>query len=229
MEAGVTWAETVQVGFFGAQLVVLVVAALVAWYQVREARRLREQQIRPFVVVDFDVEGWNTNVYLEVSNLGSSLARDVRIEIDPPLESAIDIDVASLKMLNEGIATLAPGKIYRTFFDMGFRRDEAKLRMTYLATVTYTDETGKRPFKETLNLDLDQYMNMQFVQKRGVHDLYKQLESIRKVMEKWGWGTGKGLIAMTPEEARKESNRMVEAMRERQRQREAKEGKVEGG
>jgi len=217
MEAIVTWADRAQVWIFGVQLVVLIAAAAVAWRQVREARRLREQQIRPFVVVDFEVEGWNTNVYLEVGNLGASLARDVRIDIDPPLESAIDIDVGSLKMLNEGIATLAPGKVYRTFFDMGFRRDEAKLRMTYEATVTYTDETGERSFRETLNLDLDQYMNMRFVQKRGVHDLYKQLESIRKVMEGWGWGSGQGLVAMTPAEARRETERIVQEMQDRRR------------
>ncbi|MBS1878620.1 MAG: hypothetical protein JST31_03810 [Actinobacteria bacterium] len=222
MGAVVTWTEVAQVVIVGAQLAVLIAAAVVAWYQVREARHLREQQIRPFVVVDFDVES-DTNVYFQVSNLGTSLARDVKIVIDPPLESAIDTDVGRLKMLNEGIATLAPGKVYRTFFDMGFRRAETDLPMNHLATVTYADETGERPFRETVNLDLDQYMNMKFIQKRGIHDVHRQLESIGKIFEKWGWGNGQGLIAMTPEEARRENNRIMEEMRERQRQRESTE------
>jgi hypothetical protein len=58
------------------------------WNQVREARRLREQQSRPFVVIDFDIERGVVETYLEVANLGNSLARDVTFEITPPLASA---------------------------------------------------------------------------------------------------------------------------------------------
>jgi hypothetical protein len=219
MNPGATWAETAQVWLFGAQLVVLVAAALVAWRQVYEARRLREQQTRPFVVADFEVES-DTTVHLQIANLGTSLARDVKIVIDPPLESAINTDLGNLKMLNEGIATLAPGKMYRCLFDMGFRRVEANLPMNHVATVVYTDETGKRPFKERLDLDLGQYMNMKFVQRRGVHDLHQQLEAIHKTIENWGHDQH-GLIAMTPEEARQEDDRVLQEIRERKRQREA--------
>jgi hypothetical protein len=93
--------------------------------------------------------------------------------------------------------------------------------MNHVATLTYTDETGERPFEETLNLDLDQYKAMQFIKKGTVHDLYKQLEAMNKVMGKWGWRLGNGLIALTPEESRQEEDRMVKEMEERRRQREA--------
>lgn len=221
MDNSIPWTDSAQVGLVAGQLIVVIVAAVFAWRQVSEARELREQQIRPFVVVDFDVET-DTNVYFQVSNLGASLARDVRIVIDPPLESAIDTDVGSLKMLTEGIATLAPGKVYRSFFDMGFRRAETDLPMNHVATVTYADETGRRHFKETLNLDLDQYMNMKFIQKRGVHDVYKELEQLRKILEKWTSGTGRGLLALSLDESRAETERRYAAMEERERQREAK-------
>jgi hypothetical protein len=36
----------------GLTFLVLVVAAFVAWRQVKEAQRLREEQARPFVVID---------------------------------------------------------------------------------------------------------------------------------------------------------------------------------
>lgn len=224
MVSAATWAESAQVWIFAAQLVVLIIAAVVGWYQVREARRLREQQIRPFVVIDFEVEP-DLTVYLEVSNLGSSLARDVRIQIDPPLESAVDVDVADLKMLREGIGTVAPGKVYRMFFDQGFRRVETDLPMNHIATLIYTDETGERRFKETLNLDLDQYKAMQFIKEGTVHDLYKQLQAINKTMEKWGWRSGNGLITMTPEMSRQEEDRMVE---ERQKRHHRREGSDQG-
>lgn len=220
MENSVTWTDIAQVGLVAAQLVVLIAAAIFAWRQVKEARELREEQNRPFVVVDFDVEQ-GYMIHLEVMNMGTSLARDVRIEIEPPLESAIDIDVGKLKMLNEGIATLAPGKKLRTFFDMSFRRNEDRpdLPLNYTARITYTDEKRKRTFDEELNLDMDQYMHIRTVTRHDVHDVHDQLERIRKVIEKWGWSGGRGLVSMSPEESREESQRMIEAMRERERQR----------
>lgn len=223
MENPVTWTDEWQVYLVAAQLVVLIVAAVFAWRQVKEARELREEQNRPFVVVDFDVED-GYMVYLEVVNMGTSLARDVCIEITPPLVSAIDIEIGKLKMLNEGIATLAPGKRYRAFFDMSFRRNEDRpdLPMNHTARVRYWDEKRKRSFDETLDLDLDQYMHINTVTRHGLHDIYGQLEKIRKVFEKWTSGTGRGMLAMNPEDSRAESKRQLEAMEERERQREAK-------
>lgn len=223
MENPVTWTDEWQVYLVAAQLGVLLVAALVAGWQVLEARRLRLERNRPFVVVDFDIdEAKGYLIFFEVTNLGTSLARDIQIGVVPPLESAIDIEVRKLKMLNEGIATLPPGKKLRTFFDMSFRRNEDRpdLPMTYTATVQYADEKRKRSFTDTYDLDLDQYMNMQFVTNHGVDDIYEEMKRMRKVMEKWGWSGGKGLVTMSPDESRQEGERMRQAMEERKRQRE---------
>ena len=208
-----TWTDEWQVYLVAAQLGVLLIAALVAGWQVLEARRLRLERNRPFVVVDFDIDmSKGYLIFFEVANTGTSLARDVQIGVEPPLESAIDIDVGKLKILNEGIATLPPGKKLRTFFDMSFRRNEDRpdLPMTYTATVHYADEKRTREFTETYDLDLDQYMNMQFVTSHGVDDIYDEIKRTRKVMEKWGWSGGKGLVTMTPEESRQESQRIRE-------------------
>jgi len=188
MDNPITWTDEAQVYLVAAQLVVLIAAAIFAWRQVKEARVLREEQNRPFVVVDVQSDPGSL-VYLEVVNMGTSLACDVRIEIDPPLESAIDIPVGKLKMLNEGIATLAPGKKYRTFFDQGFRRHEdSDLPMNYAAAVTYTDEKGKRSFKETMSLDLDLYMDIAEVPRHGEHDIHERLKEIRDIFKKWTSG-----------------------------------------
>lgn len=227
MESAVAWTDEWQVYLVAAQLGVLLIAALVAWKQVKEARTLRRERNRPFVVVDFDLDlSKGYLIFFEVANLGNSLARDIQIEVDPSLESSIDVEVDKLKMLNEGIATLPPGKKLRTFFDMSFRRNEAEENypMNHVATVRYKDEKGKRPFKETYNLDLDQYMNMQFVTNHGLDDIYKELERLRRAMEKWTWSGGRGLVAMTPEEGRKEHERIRAAVDERRRPEKAKEG-----
>jgi hypothetical protein len=59
------WAAWATVGIY-------VVIGLFAWRQVREARKLREEQARPFVIVDFEP---NFLVYLTVENLGRTMAR----------------------------------------------------------------------------------------------------------------------------------------------------------
>jgi hypothetical protein len=83
VENGVTWTDVAQVGLVAAQLLVLIAAAVFAWRQVKEARELREEQNRPFVVVDVQSDPGSL-VYLEVVNMGTSLARDVKIKIEPP-------------------------------------------------------------------------------------------------------------------------------------------------
>jgi hypothetical protein len=55
------------------QLVVLVAAALFARAQVREARELRAEQARPFVVVDFELDR-RPLINLVVANLGKTMA-----------------------------------------------------------------------------------------------------------------------------------------------------------
>jgi hypothetical protein len=67
---------------------VLAAAAVFAWFQVREAQRLRKEQTRPFVLVDFDA--WSTIVEIRITNIGKTIARDVRFDFDPPLVSTHD-------------------------------------------------------------------------------------------------------------------------------------------
>jgi hypothetical protein len=106
------------VSILGAQLLVLTGAAFVAWRQVAEARRLREEQNRPFVVIDFERQETTKTIFLTISNIGTSLARDVRFDITPALRAAMTlVPFSDIKVLSDGISTLAPGKVIRTVFD----------------------------------------------------------------------------------------------------------------
>src|SRR3989442_10969515 len=66
-----------------ATALILFAAALVATRQLREARVLREAQVRPFIVVDFHVLP-NSAVYLRISNLGTVMARGIRFSFHRP-------------------------------------------------------------------------------------------------------------------------------------------------
>lgn len=219
MEKGIVWTEVATVGLIALQLFVLIAAALFARRQVNEARELREQQNRPFVVIDTDFER-ASELFLHVTNLGTSLARDVKIDIEPPLKSAVDIPVEKFKMLSDGISTLAPGKELRTFFDLGFRRHESDLPLVYAATITYSDETGRRRFEEKIDLDLEQYMHLHFASRDEIHDVHARLKEIRDIFRKWAWSGGNGLLTISRQEADIRNERRLAEIEEEKRGRE---------
>jgi hypothetical protein len=210
------WTDIAQVGLIAGQLLVLAAAAVFALRQAREARQLREQQIRPVVVVDFDV-GRSVFWFLSVSNTGTALARDVKIVLDSPLRSSLDTadeTLAKLKMLRDSIPSLAPGKSIRTLFDSAIaRKPELGLPDTYTGTVTYTDATGKRRFSEPVTLDLGIYWGLQELSEHGVHDIHERLEEIGKEVKSWSSRTGRGVVTVTPAEERAR----FDAFRERRR------------
>lgn len=217
----VTWTDEWQVYLVAAQLFVLLVAAGVAGWQVWEARTLRLQQNRPFVVIDFEVEAGNL-IFLEVSNLGTSLARNVRFTIDPPLQSTTKVRLDRMKMLNDGISTLAPGKRIMTFFDVFNTRGDS-LPTTHAVVVTYTDEEGHRSYEETLDLDLELYRYLSTIERRTIHDVHKQLQEIQKVLKDWSANLGRGMVAMSAAEEKEHENRVIEEMENRSQEREAEE------
>jgi hypothetical protein len=120
----------------GLQFGVLFVGLIVAWTQVREAVRLREDSTRPFVSIDLYVD--DKIIHLSVTNLGPTMARDIQFAFEPPLRSAsVQDQIASLKMFGpEGIPTLPPGKVITTVFDV-FRRAKKQG-----ATRTHTEFTS---------------------------------------------------------------------------------------
>lgn len=177
----IQWTDEWQVYLVAAQLVVLVAAAVFAGIQTLDARRLRESEIRPFVVADFEADsGYLFNFV--VSNLGRSMARDVVVRLDPPLKSASNVRLDRLKMLNDTIPTLPPGKRIQTFFDAGHIRGDSGLPMTYEATVSYTDEKGKREFRDTYVLDLGIYQEVNEIVRHDIHDIHERLKEISKAL-----------------------------------------------
>jgi hypothetical protein len=209
------WTDIVSTIAVTVEVVILGFAAGFAWRQVGEARRLREEQTRPFVVIDFEIE--RHLAFLQVSNIGPTLARNVRFEIEPPLRSATISTVGELKMLREGISTLAPGKKIRTLFDDGPKRSARRDEFpdTYAVTARYSDETGRREFTETLDLDLGIFWNIIRSERREVHDVHERLKDMLAEMRKWTSGTGRGVLRLSPEEAQAEHERRLGQVQER--------------
>src|SRR5581483_8627405 len=113
----------------------LAVAAFVAWRQVKEAQRLREEQARPFVIIDF--HAFQTIAELTITNIGATLARNVTFKFTPPLVTTHDNspggrgNLMNLNIFKNGIPSLPPNKQMKLFFDQFPARIQAELPLTY--------------------------------------------------------------------------------------------------
>ena len=181
---------------------IYIVIGLFAWRQVHEARKLREEQARPFVIVDFEP---GFLVYLTVENLGRTMARDVSIHFDKPLETTLqgprELDESPL--FREPIPTLPPGKKIRLLFDQFPARLNAGLPLTYDVKLRYRGPTGRKEWDHPYRLDLGMYVGSQLPPK-GIPELVTEVENIRKEIEKWKGRGLRGLLVHTVDQQRRD-------------------------
>lgn len=188
-----------------ATFAVLLGSLVFAYRQVKEASRLREQQTRPFVVVDFDLEWARTLIHFVIENVGKTVATNVSIRFDqtPQAAAAPNVpDLAESNLLKGGIPTLPPGKVFRTFFDSFPQRLEEGLPMTYRVTLTYWDYRGKSKWEEDYVLDLSFYLDLGAIERNGLHEIGKSLKAIEKELGKWRSQSGRGLDVYTTDKGR---------------------------
>jgi hypothetical protein len=178
-----------------AEAIIVGAAAAFAFGQVREARLTREDQSRPFVIVDFDLSR-PPFIHLMIKNIGKSMARKVRIQTDPPLASTFDKErqadpISKLGPFTEEIPTMAPDREIRILFDSFPQREQQKLDDAYRVTVTYEGERG-RSYVDEMVLDLGIYRNISYIEQHTIHDVHKQLKKIADSVDRWGAGVGRG-------------------------------------
>ncbi|HEV8598287.1 MAG TPA: hypothetical protein VGQ69_02915 [Gemmatimonadales bacterium] len=184
-----------------ATVTIYIVLGIFAWIQVLQARKLRKEQARPFVVVDFEA---GFLVYLTVENIGRTMARDVTIRFDKPLESTLSRprEIDETPLFREPIPTLPPGKKIRVLFDSYVARFEASLPLTYDVMLRYKGPTGRKEWEHPYRLDLNMYLGSAEPPK-GLPELVAEVEKIRKEMEKWRV-SGRGLRVQTVDQRRQQ-------------------------
>ncbi|HVF12699.1 MAG TPA: hypothetical protein VNA87_06400 [Actinomycetota bacterium] len=167
-----------------ATFLVYVVIGIYAVRQVGEARRLREEQARPWVVVDFDV---NFAAWVTFENIGRTLATDVRVRFDPPLTSTLPQPWSweRSSLLRDGLPSMPPNKQWRLLFDSFPERVKVgTLPMIYDVEVEYLGATSNKPYKTHYKLDLNLDVGAGRPPK-GMAELVDTLDSIRAEMSKW--------------------------------------------
>ena len=87
-------------------LATFVVAAGIL-YQGREARKARDDQDRPQIIVDADYTGrFTTNIV--VRNIGHGMAKNITFEFSAPIETTSGEDIIELPYFKHGINFMAP-------------------------------------------------------------------------------------------------------------------------
>jgi hypothetical protein len=192
----------------GVTCAVLVAAALVALRQVREARRLREAQAQPFVVVDFEVDTHDQAIHIVISNIGGTMARDVKLKFEPELTSSLDshggnvVPPRDLKPFRDGIPSLPPGKRIPIMIDMFTQRDADKYPDVYTVEISFYAPALRRDLRDDSVLDLGIYRNVLHATRRDIHDIHTQLEKLVKEVRKWTASSG-GIKTVTPDDQKR--------------------------
>ena len=202
----VEWGAFGQVG----ALLVAIVAGYLVWKQVAHAREAREDQTRPYVIVDFEFS--ELQVFLAVKNVGASPARDVTVTFDRPLQRPYPNDdpVEEFAVFSRGIPMLAPGRSILIDFGSGpdFFPEENGVPLRYEATVRYKALHGKTVYDDPpLILDLQPFRHA-IIRRDDLHQIALHLKEIRKLMNAWTAGRRLKINSITQREV-DEGNRVA--------------------
>ncbi|MDQ0868984.1 hypothetical protein QFZ70_001457 [Arthrobacter sp. V1I9] len=206
-----------------ATLAIAILAALVAAWQLREAKKARIQtkkleleKAQPYVVVYMEESISPEFIDLVIRNYGQTAAFDVKLQLDPlPTRTQQDAEVVELP---EVIPVLAPGQEWRTHWDSATERYDSDLPERHEGTVTYW---GPRDvYKDKLTseaiLDWSIYKLRRRMVKYGIHDVASSIREMTVTHKKWTQGA-RGLSVIARDgDARdeKERQKFLEGMEE---------------
>ncbi|MFV0307826.1 MAG: hypothetical protein ACK5OX_08795 [Desertimonas sp.] len=177
-----TWA---MIGVW-ATIGVYVALAVFAWWQLQEARRLRAEQNRPFVVAELSMRSIIVNI--AIRNVGNITARNVRVKLPTDLRCREGIPTwADSPIFTSGLPTMPPGHRLRYFLDTFPERRDAGLPMRIAAILTYEGLDGRQYGPEEYIIDLDAY-GPALQDDKGLHELVEEAKRIRTEMQAWTQG-----------------------------------------
>ncbi len=179
-------------------LITVLVAGRYAKQQVDEARRTREEQAQPNVVLYSEPNPDAPQIHeLVVRNFGTTPAYDVAIEVDPPIKTVIgpNHDGPS-KISIPSFPILAPNQEWRTIWDSAVQRknyrrslerklkneeisqsefDHQDVKPRHKAVVKYSD-SRENNYETPSALDFDARIGTTWVDINTLHDLTEMLE-----------------------------------------------------
>jgi hypothetical protein len=208
-------------------LLLVAVAALVAFFQLRLGQRLRAEQAQPYVVIYAEHNEAHPHfIDLIVKNFGATAARDISVAIDPPLQRSAGGEIEDVKGPDQ-IRTLVPGQKWRTFWDSTIHREELSMPRRYTATIEFSDSRSRKLGPYTFDLDWGQIMDRGWIETYGMHQLAEAVRETRDLLKNRGDHNHMRVLAYSGEEHDKRGRESWEKRRQ-QREREQREREQEG-
>lgn len=176
------WSAFGQVG----ALFVAVIAGILVWRQVRHTAQAREDQTRPYVIVDFEFQGWEVLLATQHRHDPSDECSDhIRQALDAP---HID-DPDELAVFRDGIPMLAPGRLIAVPFGNGpsffAENTDEHFPLRYVARVEYSGHGGRKRYRDAdLVLDLMPYKHT-LVARDDLHKISQHLKDVKGLMKSW--------------------------------------------
>ncbi len=163
----------------------LVVAAGIL-YQGSQARKARDDQDRPQIIVDADYTGrFTTNIV--VRNIGHGVAKNITFHFSAPLESTSGQDITAMPYLRHGINFMAPQTSLPAVWDsyqnvVRYLRDKG---LTQGITITsyYEDRNGE-PYETQWTINPLLLEGSGYSDYKGYEDEVQALQDQARAMER---------------------------------------------
>src|SRR4051812_16570736 len=115
-------------------------------YQGRQARKARDDQDRPQIIVDADYTGrFTTNIV--VRNIGHGMAKNITFEFSAPIQTTSGADITELPYLKHGLNFMAPqtdiAAVWDSYQNVVQNLRDAGLTEGITITAKYEDRNGE--------------------------------------------------------------------------------------
>ena len=149
--------------------------------------RIHREQNEPYVIVDVQPDAYGS-MRLIIENTGPTVARDVRISCDPPLESGWeaepgqpDLTQVLQEVVSRPISILPPGRRLTFLFDDKERVQNLSLPSVYTFTVDANGPAGKvETAQYTVDLDAVKWL---IIDERPTQKMENKLGMIEKAIK----------------------------------------------
>ena len=146
-----------------------------------ETKLAREMQTIPSIIAYFD-NPQSTLLDLVVKNIGYGAAKDVRLEIDPPLYDHNNRDISELSLFKQGIKFFPPNREFRQIVGVSnqFFGEGSQRPLEYNLTISYSDVEGNHIPDQIISLDLSVYRHLPTHRESDIDRLTKEVRNLAK-------------------------------------------------
>lgn len=147
--------------------------------QVEEMRAARELATAPDVIAYLHVDH-RAIAGIAIKNIGNGIARDIKIHIEPDLQTSKDFDPMKMSIFENGIDALVPGQEILAFLDVTNAYFKQELPVRYDTTIDFSGGIQNKTYRNHCIVDFQAYKGLMETPLKTVHELVKAVEAIEK-------------------------------------------------